>query len=134
MKNNQTPQKALINLQAKLITEKTKRIEELTKLTDGLVVVLKRLTATAEETAAPVSENGALVYAVYEVVPATAENAYIAVCLDNPFLYTVAASQAAAADALKEKVRAFYAGNRSAAPPDDALEGIEIPNTLPEDF
>ena len=64
--------------------------------------------------------DGDLMYAVYEI-----KGPWFAVCLDNPFIYKIASTKAEVRNAIKSKIQEFYG---------KTLEGIDIPDKLPEDF
>jgi len=119
------------------------RISEQAKTIEGLMTLLKRLSAGAAEDALNEStedSGAALLYAVYRVEAPAAGGVFVAVCVDNPFLYAVSHTQEGASEEIRRKVRAFYGSaerdeteNRGESG-GRTLEGINIPDSLPEDF
>ena len=122
----------IVDLQARLLRAGKERIAEQERVIEALQAYLKHATRSA--CAECDGGDVPVVYAVYEVKPRRGDGVFIAICLDNPFLYTVADTRSEAADALREKVRDFHGDEDETAENRQTLEGIEIPNSLPEDF
>jgi hypothetical protein len=126
-----------------LIDALERRVSEQAKTIEGLMTLLKRLSAGAAEESSDESSDdsgAALLYAVYKVEAPAAGGVFVAVCVDNPFLYAVSHTQEGASSEIRKKVREFYGcadSGESAggcASGGRTLEGITIPDSLPEDF
>ena len=105
--------------------EAVEKLREAELIIKALIKTLKNITGKEKEEP--------LLYAVYEVKRQGLPNAtaYVAVCLSNPFLYVVSPNQAQAAAELRDKVKEFYTGQDTSFP---SLDGIVVPDALPEDF
>lgn len=94
----------------------------------SLLRFLKLMTARVAD-----EEEGnepSMLYAVYEV-NARGASAFLAVCLDNPFIYAVEDSRKKAGEEIRRLVAKFYSED---APLGRGLDGLEIPDSLPEVF
>ena len=112
------------------IAQMEARIAEQSRIIRGLMKYLERVKGVCADGECNESNGDGLLYAVYEVaIPG--KSVFVAVCIDNPFLYAACQTHCGAVGAIKEKLAEFY----GLADDDiDELDGLQVPNFLPEDI